>query len=231
LSIRDGILVTGNRYEGAYDSPDLDRNLYRTMTGEQTKMYQISSDTMLQAISKIDLSGKVVAETFINSLYLLFNHYEELPDDCIFIVMDKYEEILRMYKDKLASLGSNKNILFIADASKNFPLKDRCVDLMLDYFSVNENDIYFTSHYYDSMDHYLKADALVLGTMMVLQKNSKSRKHYHEHYPEGSADCMDFSVTEQDLRNHGFHINSGCLCIQIVTTRKTRGHDSFIYVN
>jgi len=178
------------------------------MTGEQTKMYQISSDTMLQSISKLDLSGKVVVETFINSLYLLFNHYEELPDDCIFIVIDRYEELLRMYKEKLASLGINKNILFIADASKNYPLKDKCIDLMLDYFSVNENDFYFTSHYYDSMNRYMKANASVLGAMMVLQKNSKSRKRYHEHYPEGSVDCMDFSATEQDLRDHGFHVSS-----------------------
>lgn len=221
--IRDGILVTGNRYEGKYDSPDLERNLYRTMTGEQTRMYQISADTMLRELSGMNLSGKVIAENFINSLYLLFNHYNEMPEDCLFIVIDKYEEVLRMYKDKLAALGIERDIFFIADASKNYPLKQGSVDLMLDYFCVNENDIYFTSRYYDSMEPYFKANTTVLGTMMVLPKNAKSRKRYHERYPEGSLECMDFSVTEQDLQKHGFRVSSKL----IVSARDTQKQFSF----
>lgn len=222
--ICDGILVTGNRYEGEYDSPNLERNLYRTMTGDQTRMYQISADAILHELSGLDLSGKVVVENFINSLYLLFNHYNEVPGDCLFIVIDKYEEVLRMYKDKLAALGIDRNILFVADASKNYPLKNGCVDLMLDYFSVNENDIYFTSHYYDSIAPYFKSNMTILGAMMVLQKNAKSRKRYHERYPEGSSNCMDFSITERDLRNHGFRVSSR----QIASVRDTQKQFSFV---
>ena len=70
----------------------------------------------------------------MNGYFFLYKHFNRLPTDCLYIIVDKFPETLRTYKKLLEQLNLPLEILFIADNSVNYPLRERCVDLLISFF-------------------------------------------------------------------------------------------------
>lgn len=206
--IEKGIILTGNRYEGHYDTADIKRELYHTLNSDLLKIYQLLSDHILMALQKEDISGKIIMENFVNGYFFLYTHFHELPKDCLYIIVDKYPEMIYMYKELISALGLELDILYIADASLHYPLAKGCVDVVVDFFSSNEHDFYFKDFYYDSMNPYLKENVSVFGATMALRQDAKSRRLYEKRYPEGNKDLMMYPAMEENLKKNGFQISN-----------------------
>ena len=91
-SIEKGILMTKNRYTAIYDSPDVKRELYQTLTNDFLKCYQLASDQIQKDLGERDLTGKVILENFVNGYFYLYTHLHELPKDALYIIIDKYPD-------------------------------------------------------------------------------------------------------------------------------------------
>lgn len=213
--IEKGIILTENRYEGQYDRADLKRELYHTLSSDLMKLYQISSDQILADLQREDLSGKVVMENFVNGYFFLYTHFSELPKDCLYIIIDKYPEMIYMYKELISALGLELDILYMADASLSYPLATGCIDVVVDFFSSHEHDFYFKTRYYDRMAPYLTKDAKAFGVTIDMNVTAKSRKLFAKKYPEGTADLMRYPILEQNLKENGFQVEKrqlGSVC-------------------
>lgn len=221
--IEKGILVTENRYEGEHDTADIKRELYHTLNRDLLKIYQLLSDHILSALQKEEISGKVILENFINGYFFLYTHFHELPKDCLYIIIDKYPEMLWMYKELISALELELDILYLADASLSYPLAEGCIDVVVDFFSSNEHDFYFKNQYYDELDPYLKQTARVFGASMDLDCHAKSRKLYEKKYPEGNKDLMQYPVMERNLKENGFSVSHK----KIGSVRKSQNMLSF----
>lgn len=206
--IENGIVMTGNLYMNIYDSPDLKRGLYQLLCSDFMKFYQTASDLIQTELTCQKLSGKVVLENFVNGYFYLYTHFNELPPDCLYIIIDKYPESISMYKELISALNLNLDILYIADASMDYPLAAECVDVNVDFFSHLEHDLYFKSRYFDSMEPYMKKDALIVGTTMEMDANARSRKLYQQKYPEGSPERLNFSRSKNNLERLGYQVES-----------------------
>lgn len=184
--IVDGIIDTGNRYTSGYDTPDLQRALYKGLPDTFYRCFHTCADRFLSRMDELDLSNKLVMELHVNGYFFLYNHFKMLKNDCTYVIIDKYLETIQMYKKLIELLDIEMNILFIADASINYPLRDNSVQLLINFFGEDEHQLYFKNFLIEDVKRYLSPDCEVLGTLLSLPPSSKSFRCLHRKYPESS---------------------------------------------
>lgn len=215
-TIKDGILLTPNKNTDRYDTPDIDRKLYKDLPPSLISLFQRSYNWMVEKLQNMDLSGKVVLETYINAWFFMHNHQQYLNPSGKYIVVDKYPEMLGMYKALMEKQGYNLDILFIADSSTKLPLKDACIDLNIDYFALNEHNFYHDTFLYDELEPFFKEKALMLGTYFYFEHGKKSMETLLREYPTCSHDNFKLQYFLDNMRGKlveqedcGFTTSSG----------------------
>ena len=94
--IQNGILMTPNKNTSLHDTPDITRELYKDLPPELITMFERSYQQMLKQMEETNLRGKVIAETYINAWFFMHNHLAALPEDSLYLMIDKYPETLLM---------------------------------------------------------------------------------------------------------------------------------------
>ncbi len=185
IRIEDGIVCTDNLYTGAYDSPDLERRLYHHVSRDFGTLFQKCADETLDVLGRIGLKGKIVLEGHVNSYFFLYSNFSRLETDCLYVLTDKYPETLRMYKRNIDQLNLDLNILYLADASVNWPLRRESVDVLVNFTGDNEHSLYFKTPYIRDVKPFLKRDARVVGAALGYHSGARSLQNLAEKYPEG----------------------------------------------
>ena len=203
-AIEDGVVITSNRYTNVYDKPDLERELYRTLCSGLLKMYQNCSAYIAGKLIDIPLTDKVIMEGNINGYFFLYSHFADLPRDCLYIIIDKFPETVLMYKKLIEKLNLDFDILYIADASADYPLMPGCVDICIDFFGSNEYQFYHEEDYIQAVAPFLADKSTVIGSYMDLDKHAESRKLVAKKYPESSSRCYSFGGITSELERQGF---------------------------
>lgn len=185
VQIEDGIIRTGNLYTAPYDKPDLKRGLYRNIGENFITYLQKCNDFTLRELLRAGNGGRVILEGHCNGYFFLYNHFQELDPGNIYIITDKYPEILEMYKRNIECLDLNLDIVYIADASVHYPLRHGCVDILVNYMGDNEHSLYFRSSYLADIKPYLSDEAEVIGSVLGYSPDAKSLEALRRKYPEG----------------------------------------------
>lgn len=204
--IRDGIICTENRYTGTSDSPDLNRNSYRTLDNAVFFHIQKCLNMVLSQLISADLSGKVVMESHINGYFFLYHHFHELPSDVLYIITDRFPEMLEMYKKMIELLGLDLQILFIADDSMDYPLRPECVDYHINFLCDNEHMLYHQNTYILDCSRYDAEHACVTGCYWAYPPTSQSLKMLRKKYPDASAQIHSVDHFKADCRQAGYTV-------------------------
>ncbi|MCH3951013.1 MAG: MerR family DNA-binding protein [Acidaminococcus sp.] len=204
MLIEDGIVKTGNTYKGAYDHPDLQRRIYHDINENLATNLQKCSDYIVSGMKGRAVKGQVVLEGHINGYFFLYTNFKSLDTGCQYVLIDKYPEMLAMYKSNIEQLHLNLDILYIADASNKPPLRKHCVDLLISFTGDNEHSLYFRSPYIADMEPYLSPDAHVLGATLEYEPNALSLKRLRQSYPEGTGDGYCRGMTRKAYERLGF---------------------------
>lgn len=179
-----GILITDGRNISQYDYPDLDRKFYKDLPAPLVSLFQKSYNWMFQQLKKQDLSGKIILENHINAYFFLYTHFDKIDPHALFVVVDKFPEMVYLYKDLIEHLGLDLKILYIADSSCNYPIKKQSVDIYIDYFSSNEYGIFNRCHLMEKIKQNFHSDTAFIGTYFSFDHNSKSMKTLKNQYCE-----------------------------------------------
>lgn len=204
--IDHGIVKTGNLYTKPYDRPDLTRGLYRDMVPDFSSALQKCYDYVSDELKKQDLHGKVILEANINGYFFLYHHLSLLPEDCVCIVTDKWPEMLEMYKALIEQMQVRRNILYIADASPDLPLRHHCVDLHISYLSENEYQLYHQKSFVEDADRFFKDSVRIFGSYISFDRGSMSRKNLQKKYPECTPKCYQAEYLEEEYAGAHFKI-------------------------
>ena len=207
-SIRDGILHTGNLYTGSHDRPDLKRGMYRNNPPEFSRPLMHCHDYLTEKLRKEDLHHKVLLEANINGYFYFYRHLDLLPQDCLLIVVDKYPEMLEMYKSLIDCLDVRCKILYIADAGTDYPLKNSCVDLHISYFGENEYQLYHPECFLQDALHFFRPDARLFGSYLSYRPSAKSRQNLMKKYPEGYSRRIQMQYLIEDYQKLGFSVQT-----------------------
>lgn len=199
--IKDGILCTKGGYISDYDYPDLERSFVKNVPAPFISNLQKSYNWLLEQLAAANPAGKVVMEDHLNAYAFSYRHIQQMNPTSNYILADKYFEIVKMYKERIDRLNLNLNILYIADATFELPLKNNCVDIFIDYFASNEY-AFFNHHYLlDKLDRYFHTDTSVLGTYFYFKPGSVSMRQAMLDYPETWDKNFDFKSFKQHFIN------------------------------
>lgn len=184
-SIQNGILFTQGGTISELDSPDTDRKFYKDLPVSWVTLFQRSFNWMLAQYAAMNLKGKIIFENHINCYFFLFSRLSELDTDAYYIFTDKYPEIVAQFKELIERQNLGLKVLYIADSTFRYPLRHGCVDLYVDYHSLNEYSIFNNDRdIFNIMLPYLRHGAEVLGTYFYFSANSPSRRKLLHEYPD-----------------------------------------------
>lgn len=204
--IAGGILLTPNRNRSRYDRPDLVRELYKDLPPDLISLFQRSYNWMAGKLLETGTSGKVLLETYVNAWFFLHNHQNILPRDTKIIVIDKFPETLRLYKKLIEKQGFGLDILYIADAGLNPPIKPRTADINIDFFAVNEHNFYHHTFWLKHLYPYLKHDASAIGTYFYFSRGHKSMQTLMREYPESYENNFNKQYFLKSLYSCGLNL-------------------------
>lgn len=221
--IDEGIVLTGNLYTGQHDAPDLHRGLYRDVSDEFVIYLQRCTDFALRTLQNMDLHHRVILENHINGYFFLYNNLRLLEPDCTYIIVDKYPEMLQMYKRNIDKLGLRLNILYIADATNNLPLRHGAADVLISFMGGNEHSLYNRHAYIHDMKPFLSPKAIVVGTTLGFHRDSKSLSAIRVKYPEGDGNGFCYEEFSTFYRAEGYAVDQQPVGVM----RKTSNRYSF----
>lgn len=198
IQIKDGIVLTGNKYKKMYDKPDITRDLYLDMPSVYYKSLNIIGNEISKYLNNLELKDKVIMETNINGFSFLYNNLKYFNNDFTIILIDKYEEVLLNYKIQLSKILNNPNIIFIADDSLNYPIRNEAIDIVISLFSGNEHQLYKKENYFNHIYKYIKYKGSIIGAYQSYPKNSESIKKLKIKYPDSSDNLYikDYFLSE-----------------------------------
>ena len=206
-SIRDGILITEGGWISQYDSPDVDRKFYKDLPVSWVTLFQKSFNWMLKEYKEMDLSGKVVLENHINFYFFCFARISEMNRNAVYIFSDKYQEIVALFKNLIERQNPDLKILYIADSTYRYPLRKECVDMYVDFCSLNEYSTFTDEeNLFTLMEPYLKPDAKVLGTYFYFDPKSPSQKELVREYPDCAKDDYLLPFYIEAARQAGYRL-------------------------
>ena len=202
--IEKGIIRTGNIYTGETDTPDLTRGLYRNVCDTFVTYFQKCMDLTMENLKRRDLRGKVVLEAHINGFFFLYNNLDYLEKDCTYIVVDRFGEMLEMYKNLIERINPSLRILYIADNSMNWPLRKESVDLLVSFMGDNEHSLYYTAPYIDDVRPFLKKEARVVGACLGYPLRTESLRNVARKYCEGGGSAFAWDMMPEFYRAAGY---------------------------
>lgn len=201
--IQDGIVLTGNLYTGTHDTPDLERKLYHETGPQFSIVGPRAPEYMLQQLKKLDTHHKVIFEANINGFFFTYNFLPQLPHDCLYIIVDKYPEVLHLYKILTETLYQDLDILYIADAGESLPLAPDSLDIYVALLGETEYCYYHKNYQLHDIALQLKKGAAIIGAMPSFSRDSRSRKALYEKYPEGIPRMANIDYFRNDYAQLG----------------------------
>lgn len=203
--IRDGMLITPNRNQSEYDHADVSREIYNDIPDILVSLYQKSYYWMEKRLDTILKPGAVVMETHLNDYFFLQYELDLLEKKkCRVILVDKFPEILSMYKAVLERQEKDVEVLFIADAGTNLPLSYNVVDVFVDFFGSNEHHFFYESSLLKKMSRFMLPTSYVVGTYFSIPERRESIKNMRQLYPESSPANFNLSLFRQETEKSGY---------------------------
>lgn len=223
--IRDGIIIGEQGEVSEYDGPDLERNCYRRMSPDLVTLMQRDYQWLLERMQELPQDGKVVLEDFVNDYCFCHANMEDLSPGHLYIITDKFPEIVRMYKGLIDRKDLPHQVVYIAAASHLLPLKEQCVDLYMD-FSSNEYAIFNEGYALDPLQKHFHKDTCAMGSFWHFPAGCASLKELKRQYPENWEYNFNIQYFLNYLREHWRDLRA---CEQLGSIEDSGEAESFSY--
>ncbi|HFU7086176.1 TPA: methyltransferase domain-containing protein [Bacillus cereus] len=121
----------------------------------------------------LDLNNKLILDIGSGLGFFLRNIYEELPEDCLYIAVDRDFNKLLFLKNVLARRNPRKNILFICADFLNIPIQNQSVDIVIDHSGTSNYSFEHENFLLHELNPLFKSDCYLLS-LFILFKNFSS---------------------------------------------------------
>ncbi len=118
----------------------------------------------------LDLNNKLILDIGSGLGFFLRSIYEELPEDCLYIAVDRDFNKLLFLKDVLARKNPRRNILFICADFLNIPIQNRSVDIVIDHSGTSNYSFEHADFLLHELKPLFKSNCYLLS-LFILFKN------------------------------------------------------------
>ena len=168
-----------------------------------TNLYK-SSLWIYNALSSYDFRGKTILFPDLSCQYLYSRHNGENARNCIFLVTALSERSIRSMRQHIANANPNLKVAYIINQNGRRPLKNGCIDVIIDYMGSCNLGFFQKTHYLDTVIPYIAPDALAVGTAEYYCPGSPSIRRIHELYSNAAADVFTFDFVKTTLEKNDF---------------------------
>jgi len=173
--ITSGIITAGKLFK-ANERTSLDDTIsdyiHETDNAYLENMYREGAWAKKKLIH-LDLNNKLILDIGSGLGFFLRNIYEELPEDCLYIAVDRDFNKLLFLKDVLARRNPRRNILFICADFLNIPIQNRSVDIVIDHSGTSNYSFEHDDFLLHELNPLFKPDCYLLS-LFILFKNFSS---------------------------------------------------------
>ncbi|EOO19666.1 methyltransferase domain-containing protein [Bacillus cereus] len=170
--ITSGIITAGNLFK-TYERTSLEDSIsdyiHETDTAYLENMHR-EGEWAKKKLLQLDLNNKILLDIGSGLGFFLRNIYEELPEDCLFIAVDRDLNKLLFLKDVLERRNPKRNILFICTDFLNIPIQNQSVDIVIDQSGTSNYSFEHENFLLHELNSLLKPNCYLLS-LFILFKN------------------------------------------------------------
>ncbi|MBE7134178.1 MerR family transcriptional regulator [Bacillus paranthracis] len=120
----------------------------------------------------LDLNNKLILDIGSGLGFFLRSIYEELPEDCLYIAVDRDFNKLLFLKDVLARKNPRRNILFICADFLNIPIQNRSVDIVIDHSGTSNYSFEHADFLLHELNPLFKSNCYLLSLFILFENFS-----------------------------------------------------------
>ncbi|MEK4737289.1 MULTISPECIES: methyltransferase domain-containing protein [Bacillus] len=172
--ITSGILTAGKSFE-AYKRTLLEEYISDYINETDTTFLeniQRGGEWAKKKLMQLDLNNKVLLDLGSGLGFFLRNIYEELPEDCLYIAVDRDLNKLLFLKDVIEKRNSKRNILFICADFLSIPIQNHSVDIVIDQSGTSNYSFEHENFLLHELNYLFKPDCYLLSSFIVFKNFS-----------------------------------------------------------
>lgn len=147
----------------------------------------------------LNLNNKLILDLGSGLGFFLRNIYEELPEDCLYIAVDRDLNKLLFLKDVLARRNPKRNILFICADFLNIPIQNQSVDIVIDHSGTSNYSFEHEDFLLRELNPLFKTDCYLVS-LFILFKNFSSNSQIKNNFREN----FTLSKVTKEIQNLHF---------------------------
>ncbi|MGG0301654.1 MerR family transcriptional regulator [Bacillus albus] len=129
---------------------------------------------------QIDLNNKVLLDLGSGLGFFLRNIYEELPEDGLYIAVDRDLNKLLLLKDVIERKNIKRNIVFICADFLNIPIQNYAVDVVIDQSGTSNYSFEHENFLLHKLNYLFKPDCYLLSSFILFNKFSIKSQITHK---------------------------------------------------
>ena len=173
-AINSGILTVGKLFK-AYEMTSLEDSIPDYIHETDTiflENIQRGGEWAKRKLIQLDLNNKILLDLGSGFGFFLRNIYEELPEDCLYIAVDRDLNKLLFLKDVIERTNPKRNILFICADFLNIPIQNYSADIVIDQSGTSNYSFEHEEFLLHKLNPLFKPDCYVLSSFILFNKFS-----------------------------------------------------------
>ncbi|MEB8556269.1 class I SAM-dependent methyltransferase, partial [Bacillus cereus] len=172
--IISGVLTAGNSVK-AYEKKSLEDSISDYIHETDTAFLenvQRGGEWAKKKLMQLDLNEKILLDLGSGIGFFLRNIYEELPEECLYIAVDRDLNKLLLLKDVIERRNVKRNIVFICADFLNIPIQNYSIDIVIDQSGTSNYSFEHEEFLLCELNSLFKHNSYLLSSFILFNKFS-----------------------------------------------------------
>ncbi|MGM1550051.1 methyltransferase domain-containing protein, partial [Bacillus cereus group sp. BceL238] len=173
-AITSGVLTAGKLFE-VYKRKSLEDSISDYIHETDTAFLenvQRGGEWAKKKLMQLDLNEKILLDLGSGIGFFLRNIYEELPEECLYIAVDRDLNKLLLLKDVIERRNVKRNIVFICADFLNIPIQSSSIDIVIDQSGTSNYSFEHEEFLLRELNSLFKHNCYLLSSFILFNKFS-----------------------------------------------------------
>lgn len=196
----------GDETDTEYDCSYYD--VMNTASAEYLALQHRAREWMNSIMHSEKLNPRIMLLPDVSSQFIFVYHDQPYFKDSLIILCVPSVKVAQTVYNHFGSSFEKLKIMVVVSSDGVMPVKDGCVDMLLDYLGSYSYSFIMPDPYVSAVSRYLSDDAKILGSLDYFLKETKSIDIVGKTYANSLKPLPDANAYSRILKEEGFTITS-----------------------